>query len=58
MRRYREAGAYVDSFGREAWWNRRGLFFGVVEEDWEVFDGRHGEVSTVVAGKEGLDHVS
>lgn len=45
---------HVDSFGGETWWDGGGLFFRVVEEDREVFDGGHRDVTTVVASEEGL----
>lgn len=38
----------------EAWWHGRRVFFGFGEEDGELFDGGHGEITSIVAGEEGL----
>lgn len=47
-------GAYIDTFVGEAWWDSRALFFGLAQQDRELLDGRHGNVSPVVARQKGL----
>lgn len=44
----------VDAFVGETWRDGGGFFFGFAEEDGEVFDRGHGNVSSVVTGEEGL----
>lgn len=44
----------VDAFVREARWYGGGLFFGFRQENGELLDGAHGNVSAVVARQEGL----
>lgn len=38
----------------KAWWHGRGLLFRFAQQDRKLFYGRHGDVSPIVTGKEGL----
>jgi hypothetical protein len=48
------ASTYVDALAGEAWRHGRGFLFGFGQEDGELFDGGHGDVTPVVTGKKGL----
>lgn len=50
------AKTYVDALVGEAGRYGRRLFFSFGKEDWELFDGRHGNVTSVVSGKKGLSN--
>jgi hypothetical protein len=45
---------HVDTLVGEAWWHGGRVFFGFGEEDGELFDGGHGNVTSVVTGEKGL----
>ena len=47
-------GVYVDALVRETWWDGRGFFFCIDEEDGELLDSRHGNVASVITRQEGL----
>ena len=47
-------GAYVDAFVGEAWRDSRALFFSLAQQDRELLDGGHGDISPVVACQKGL----
>lgn len=44
----------VDALIGEAGRDSRAFFFGFGEEDWELFDGGHGDIASVIASKKGL----
>ena len=46
--------AHIDALVGEAWRNRRGFFFGLVQQGEELFNGGHGDVSAVVPCEKGL----
>jgi hypothetical protein len=50
--------AYIDSFIREAWWHSGRFLFGLREQDGKLLDGRHGNITTVIAREKSLDSVS
>jgi hypothetical protein len=45
---------YVDAFVREAWWDCGAFVFCIAEEDRELLDRGHGDISSVVTRQEGL----
>lgn len=45
---------YVDAFIGETWWHGGAFFFGLAEEDGELFDSRHGNIPSIVSSKKGL----
>lgn len=51
---YSKGKRYIYAFVRKTWWNGGAFFFGFGKEDGKLFDGGHGDVAPVVAGKERL----
>ena len=49
---------YVYALVRETGWDGGALLFGFGEEDGKFLDGGHGDIPTVVAGKESLGNIS
>lgn len=50
----RVAATHVDALVGETRRYGRGLLFGFAEKNGEPFDGRHGDITAVVSGKDGL----
>lgn len=50
--------AYIDTLVRKTWRHGGALFFGFTQEDGELLDRGHGDVTAVVSGKKGLAEVS
>lgn len=45
----------IDALIGKTWWDGRALFFRIAEQHWKSINCAHGNVSSVISGKKGLN---